>query len=181
MAYCTTAQVRLKCGLTTAEISEVNLGLLIPFADEEIDQTVGQAFGEAIAVTEYYSLYPPKRADDVLPNRILLNHYPVMSVTSFVIMTSTSTVITALDTLSAGDISAKVFQAADYYCDAPTGIVELSTTTFEFVPRRAKIAHLRTHGCASNRYRGFCKLGWNKSLGEFLGRTVQQAEQLHGS
>jgi len=145
MSYCTVSQVRMKTGLTTTEISDDDIQVLIGFSDSEVEQITGQSFGNATSTTEYHSLYPPKRADDVLPNRILLKHYPVMSVTSFVLTNSTETVTTALDTLSAAEISGKIFQSADYYCDTIAGIVELSTKPFDFVPNRAKITYTYGH------------------------------------
>lgn len=139
--YCTVSQVRLKSGLTTSEISDNDITVLIPFASAEVDETTGQTFANATSVTEYYNLYPPKRADDVLPNRILLDHYPVQSITSFVLMNSAETVNTTLATLSSALILTGTYQTADYYCDVKTGIVELSTQSFDFVPNRAKITY----------------------------------------
>ena len=139
--YCTVSQVRTKSGLTSSEVSDNEITVLIPFASAEVENTAGQKFENGTSVTEYYNVYLPKRADDVLPNRILLDHYPVQSITSFVLMDASETAHTTLDTLSAAEILAGTFQSDDYYCDAPSGIVELTTQNFDFVPNRAKITY----------------------------------------
>ena len=139
--YCTISQVRAKSGLTTTEISDNDLTVLISFASDEVDKTTGQTFANATSVTEYYNVYTPKRADDMVPNRILLDHYPVQSIASFVLMNYAETTIATLDTLTAAEIAAGTHQSDDYYCDPKTGIVELSTRSFDFVPNRAKITY----------------------------------------
>lgn len=141
MVYCTVDQVRVKTGLTTSEISDNDIQLLINFADAEIDNRVGQKFASGTSVTEYYSIYTPKRADDILPNRILLKHYPVQSITSFTLINSSNTAYSTLDTLSSTEIDAGTYISDDYYCDVDTGIIELSSMSFDFVPDRAKITY----------------------------------------
>ena len=70
MAYSTSSQVYVLGGFTEAEVSGPNVETLIDFADAEIDSLFNRSFDNETAFTEYISLYLPKRADDLEPNRI---------------------------------------------------------------------------------------------------------------
>lgn len=141
MVYSTPSMVRLKTGLTTSEISDDDIQVLIALADAEIENTTGQKWENGTTITEYHSLYLPKRADDIMPNRILLEHYPVQSITEFILLTSDNTTYSTLDTLSSAEITAGTYQSDDYYLQPTTGLIELSTRNFDFVPNRAKITY----------------------------------------
>jgi len=140
-AYTTPALVRQKTGLTSSEITDDEIIVAISFSDSEIENTTGQKFGNGITATEYYSYYPPKRVDDVLPNRLMLKHFPVQSITSFLILDSTGDTSSTLANLSAAEILADTWQTADYFIDPLIGNIELSSQVFGFVPKRAKISY----------------------------------------
>ena len=138
--YSTTSQFRLVSGLTTSEISDDNVTVLIDFSDSEIDGLFNRSFGDANSFTEYVSVYLPKRSDDIAPNRFILKYYPIQSITKFELVTSTSSVTATLATLSSDMIEVNNFQTADYFLDPSYGLVELNTRTIQFSPSKAKIS-----------------------------------------
>jgi len=141
MSYGTVSMVRIKSGLTTTDISDDDIQVLLNFSDAEVDATTGQSFKNATSVTDYYNIYPPKRADDLDPNRIVLKHYPVQAITLFTLINTDNSVYSTLDTLSAVEIAAGTWQSSDYYCDPTIGIIELNSKVFDYVPKRAKITY----------------------------------------
>lgn len=147
MSYTTPALVRQKTGLTSSEITDDEIIVAISLSDSEIENSTGQRFGNGIVETDYVSFYPPKRADDILPNRIALKHFPVQSITSFLLLDATGNTNTTLATLTSAAITAGTRQTADYYLDPTIGLIELSSYSFDFVPSRAKIAY--TYGNAT--------------------------------
>lgn len=148
MAYCIISDVRLKSGISsTADVSDADITSFITLSDSEINNTTNQNFGDANSALEYHNVYQPKRADDILPNRILLKHYPVQSIATFTLLDSSGTASTTLAALSAANILAGTYMTADYYCDVTNGLVELTSKAFDFVPRKAKITY--TYGFAS--------------------------------
>lgn len=138
--YSTTSQFRLLSGLTTSEISDDSVTVLIGFSDAEIDSLFNRSFKNATAFTEYISMYLPKRADDIAPNRFTTSHYPIQSITKFELVTSTSSVTATLATLSADMIEASNFQTTDYFIDPTYGLIELNTRTVQYSPSKAKIS-----------------------------------------
>ena len=139
MSYSTVSQARVLTGLTTTEISDDSLTVLIGFADAEIDNLFNRRFENGTSFTEYISIYPPKRADDIVANRLTLSKYPIQSITEFLLVGSTSTTNTTLATISTG-ISENNWQTANYFIDPTTGIIEIDTNTIQLVPSRAKIS-----------------------------------------
>ncbi len=137
--YSTTSQFRLTSGLTTTEISDDNVTVLINFSDSEIDSLFNRSFKDSTPFTEYISMYLPKRADDVCPNRILTSFYPIQSITEFVLVTSTSSITSTLSTISTG-ITETNWQTADYFIDPRYGLIELNSRTIQFSPSKAKIS-----------------------------------------
>ena len=137
--YSTTSQFRLTSGLTTTEISDDNVTVLINFSDSEIDSLFNRSFKDSTTFTQYVSMYLPKRADDICPNRILLDFYPIQSITEFVLVTSTSSVTSTLSTISTG-ITETNWQTTDYFIDPRYGLIELNTRTIQFSPSKAKIS-----------------------------------------
>lgn len=52
-----------------------------------------------------------------------------------------------LDTLTSGEVAAYTYYSDDYFTDPSTGLIELLTRSFDFVPSRAKIQY--TYGYTS--------------------------------
>ena len=137
--YSTTSQFRLTSGLTTTEISDDNVTVLINFSDSEIDSLFNRSFKNQTPFVEYISMYLPKRADDIAPNRLLTSFYPIQSITEFVLVTSTSSVTSTLSTISTG-ITETNWQTNDYFIDPRYGLIELNNRTIQFSPSKAKIS-----------------------------------------
>lgn len=140
-AYSTSAQVYVVTGLSATEVSGTNVVQMITYADAEIDSLFKRSFSNGTVQTEYVSVYLPKRADDIAPNRIVLSKYPVQSVTSFILLDSSGTTTTTLSTIPWTSVVDKNLQNGDYYLDPDTGIIELNTRTLQFAPSRAKIGY----------------------------------------
>jgi len=139
--YGSIAQVRVLTGLTTVEVPDASITTLLGLADAEIDSLFNRGFGDANAQVDYLSVYLPKRADDLMPNRIMLSKYPVESVTQFLLLDSSGTTTSTLATITTTNISNKNWQTTDYYIDADTGVIELTSQTVQYAPSRAKITY----------------------------------------
>ena len=145
--YYALATARLLSGLTIAEVSDANMNSLGALADAEVESLTGQKY-VSTQVTEFYSVYPPKRVDSIRANRILLKHYPIISIDAFTLLDTTNTAYATLDTLSSTEIGTNyTYNSADYFLDPLAGIIELFTYTLDLVPRRAKIQY--TYGFSS--------------------------------
>ena len=145
--YYSLANARLFSGLTTSEVSDVNMNALGVLADAEVENLTNQKY-VSTQVTEFYSIYPPGRVDSIKANRILLKHYPIISIDAFTLLDTNNTAYATLDTLSSTEIGTNyIYNSADYFLDPLTGILELFTYTFDLVPRRAKIQY--TYGYSS--------------------------------
>jgi len=146
MTYYDISTIRALTGLTTSEVADATLDTLGALADSEVDQITKQAYSST-QTTEYYSMYPPKQADEIVGNRLILKHYPVLSIDSFLLLDSSGTTTSTLSGMTAATISGKTYQNTTYFIDPTIGLVELTTQTFDFVPSRAKIQY--TYGYTS--------------------------------
>lgn len=147
MAYTDTTTVYLKTGLSSTEISVASISSLINLADAEIDSTTNQKFSSGNSFIEYSNVYPPKRADDLSPNRLLTKHYPIQSITEFLLLDSSGTTVTTLSTMPSASITAGNYITANYYCEPESGLIELTSHVFDYVPRKAKLTY--TYGCST--------------------------------
>ncbi|HEU04633.1 hypothetical protein LCGC14_2520850 [marine sediment metagenome] len=139
MAYSVSSQVYVLGGFSITEVSQANIETLIAFTDAEIDSLFNRSFDDETAFTEYISLYLPKRADDIEPNRIVTSYYPIQSISEFILLTSTSSTTTTLATLSSTMMKINQWQTADYFIDPTIGLIELSSRTLQYSPSKAKI------------------------------------------
>ncbi len=121
--------------------------MIIGFSDSEIDNLFNRSFENGTTFTEYISMYLPKRADDIAPNRFVISHYPIQSITEFQLITSTSTVTSTLATLSSTSVTENNWQTADYFIDPSYGLIELTSRTIQYTPSKAKISG--TYGYSS--------------------------------
>ena len=137
--YSVSSQVYVLGGFSTTEVSQANVETLIAFTDAEIDSLFNRSFDDETAFTEYISLYLPKRADDIEPNRIITSYYPIQSISEFILLTSTSSTTTTLATLSSTMMKINQWQTADYFIDPTIGLIELSSRTLQYSPSKAKI------------------------------------------
>ena len=138
-AYSTSTQVFVLGGFSETEVSGPNIETLIAFTDAEIDSLFNRSFDDETAFTEYISLYLPKRADDIEPNRIVTSYYPIQSISEFILLTSTSSTTTTLATLSSTMMKINQWQTADYFIDPTIGLIELNSRTLQYSPSKAKI------------------------------------------
>lgn len=140
--YGSVSGVRSVSGLTAVTtVSDADINTFLTYAQSEIESSTDQKFTTTTTYTEYYSVYPPKRADGKVPNRITLKHYPVLSIDEFLLLDSTGTTFATLDTLTSVEISAGTYTSADYFCDPLTGLIETFTYYFDFAPRRIKVTY----------------------------------------
>jgi len=147
MSYSTIAQVRQVSGLAITDVSDADVTSSIAFADEEIERKTNRKYSSGNAVTEFYNVYPPKRIDQLSQNRILLDNYPVQSITSFTLVDSTGSPYSTLANIANAAILAGSWQTADYFVNPNNGLIELNSKVFDMVPKRAKISY--TYGYAS--------------------------------
>jgi hypothetical protein len=141
LPYCTAQDVYDRTGLSNTEVLSSIVTTFCQYADEEINQTTKQHWDDANVSTEYFNVYPPKRADDIEPNRILLGHYPVLSLSQVLMLDSAGTASTTLSSITAASISSGTTITTDYFVDPTTGLIELTSRAFEFVPRKAKVVY----------------------------------------
>ena len=139
ISYSTSSQIYVLGGFSSTEVSQANVETLVEFADAEIDSLFNRSFDDETPFTEYISLYLPKRADDIEPNRIMTSYYPVQAITEFILLTSTSTTTTTLATLSSNMMEINQWQTADYFIDPQIGLIELNSRTLQHSPSKAKI------------------------------------------
>ena len=139
MAYSVSSQVYVLGGFSEVEVSAADISVLTDFADAEIDSLFNRSFDDETPFTEYISLYLPKRADDIEPNRIVTSYYPVQSISEFILLTSTSSTTTTLATLSSTMMKINQWQTADYFIDPTIGLIELNSRTLQYSPSKAKI------------------------------------------
>lgn len=136
-AYCTVSGARLRCGLSSSsDVSDASFQEFISQSDAEVDSTIKQSFLSGSAYSEYYSNYLPKRADDILPNRITLKHYPVYSITSIVLTDASGTAVTTISGATFNQLSGGNYMDSNIFVDANAGIIELNKTSLNFVPQR---------------------------------------------
>ncbi|HEC64124.1 MAG TPA: hypothetical protein ENI23_02390 [bacterium] len=140
ISYSTSSQVYVLGGFSETEVSGPNIETLIAFSDAEIDSLFNRSFDDETPFTEYISLYLPKRADDIEPNRIITSYYPIQAITEFILLTSTSSTTTTLATLSSTMMEINNWQTNDYFIDPTIGLIELSSRTLQYSPSKAKIS-----------------------------------------
>lgn len=140
MPYCTPAQVKQVSGFSSTEISDDDITVLIGFADAEIDSLFNRSFGNATGFIEYVSLYLPKRADDIAPNRLITSYYPIQSISSILLVNATGTTTSTLSSISSTNIDNKNWQTNDYFINPEFGLIELTTQTIQFSPSKAKVS-----------------------------------------
>ncbi len=141
-AYSTSSQVYLFGGFSPKEVSEADITTLIGFSDAEIDSLFNRSFDNLTPFTEYISLYLPKRADDIAPNRFATSFYPIQAITEFLLVGATSSTNTTLATISSNLIEAKAWQTDDYFIDPQYGLIEMTSHTVQYSPSKAKISGL---------------------------------------
>lgn len=125
--------------MTTTEISDDNVTVLINFSDSEIDSLFNRSFANGTEFTEYISMYLPKRADDIAPNRFITSYYPIQSITEFLLLDSVGTTTTTLSEINTTTISEKNLQTPHYFIEPEYGLIELTTSTIQYSPSKAKI------------------------------------------
>lgn len=179
IAYGSIADVRSISGLSaTSTISDADITVFLNYAQAEIESTTDQKYTTTTTYTEYYSLYPPKRADGLQPNRLTLKHYPILSIDTFNLIDSTGNPYAILDTLSAAEISAGTYQSADYYCDPNTGLIELSTRYMDYVPRRVKVVYKSGYSSVPMIVTQLAnQLATQMALTQFLGGSWEKANK----
>jgi len=138
--YYSVSTIRVLSGLTCSELSDANACALGALADCEVEALTNQKYC-CTQTTEYYSVYCPQTVDFKTPNRVLLNHYPILSIDSLCLVDSNNCSYATLCCLSCGCIACYCYNTCDYYVVPSTGLVELTSRTFDFVPRRAKIQY----------------------------------------
>lgn len=177
--YGSIAAVRSISGLTsTSTISDADITTFLEYAQAEIEATTDQKFTSTTTYTEYYSLRAPKRADGAYPNRILLKHYPILSIDSMNLVDTTNTNYAVLDTLSAADISSGIYQSDDYFCDVSIGAIELNSRYFDFVPRRVKVVYKAGYSSVPTVVTQLAnQLATQMALTQFLGGSWEKANK----
>lgn len=138
-AYSTSSQFALISGLSTTEMTVSDMVTLISYADAEIDSLFNRSFSNGTSFTEYVSVYLPKRADDIAPNRFTIKHYPVQSITEFILVDSVGTTTATLSTMTTTTISSNLLQTANYFIEPDTGLIEMNSYSVQFTPSKAKI------------------------------------------
>ena len=179
-AYYALATARLLSGLTTTEVADADFNSLGALADAEVENLTGQKYAST-QVTEFYSVYPPTRVDSIKRNRIMLKHYPIISIDAFTLINTSNTAYAILDTLSSTEIGTNyTYNSADYFLDPLTGIIELFTYTFDLVPTRAKIQYTYGYSSVPTIITNLAntitaQMGWAKFLGASYSITQKYA------
>jgi hypothetical protein len=177
ISYGSVAGVRSISGLPdTSTISDADITTFLDYAASEIESSTDQKFTSTTTYTEFYPMYPPKRADGKVPNRLTLKHYPVLSIDSFLLINADGTTYATLDTLTSVEISAGTYNSADYFCDPNTGLIETYTYYFDFVPRRVKITYKAGYASVPGVVTQLAnQLAAQMALTQFLGGSWQKA------
>lgn len=157
--YTTVAQIQAKSGLSNTEYDltvDANIEASIQAAENEIEMITGRKFTDGTEVTEYLSF----KDKDLIGNyatMLVLNKYPVQSVSEFKILDIDGNAVDTFDTLTAVQVAAGTFETDDYWLivsnDAatntqlPNGKIRLKTQTISEGTNNVKITY--TYGYSS--------------------------------
>lgn len=177
--YGTVAAVRSISGLTsTSTISDADIETFLTYAQGEIEATTDQKYTTTTTYTEYYTLRAPPRADSKYPNRILLKHYPILSIDTFNLVDTTNTNYAVLDTLTSVEIATGTYQSDDYFCDVQIGAIELNSRYFDYAPRRVKIIYKAGYSSVPAIVTQLAnQLATQMALTQFLGGSWEKANK----
>lgn len=159
MAYCINQDVYDRTGLSSSEISTSIVDSLIIDAEAELESIAGRKFSNGNAVTEFIN--GPKKDivgySGTYARTINLNHYPVQSITSFVVNDINGSAVRTYTNLSSANISAGIFETTDYYLALsndslinliiPYGKIVLKTDIFPTGTNNIKVSY--TYGYAT--------------------------------
>ncbi len=150
--YTTAALVQAKTGLST-EVSlstDPNLQVIIEDAEQELEQLCARKFLNGSSMTEFITC----RDVDVVGNYqtfIQLAHYPIQSISSFLLLDMDGNVTDTLANLTSVQIAAGTYDTADYWLDAkndpltntsvPNGKVVLKVQNYPTGQNRVKIVY----------------------------------------
>lgn len=173
--YCTTAQARIRLGLTTSDVSDSDLSALIDETTNEIDVLTGKSWQNGTAKTDYFS---GKKKDIFgnVPDTFYLTKFPTQSITSFLRVDIDGNTITTYGTLSSANISAGTYETDDYWLTPEIGKIQFKTDIQVEGSRNYKIAY--TYGTASVpiEVRQLCEvMSGIKAWVEFLGGKYNYA------
>jgi hypothetical protein len=115
-SYCSSANVYARTGLSTTEVSEAIVDVLIADAEAELESVCGRKFTSANAVTEFLSVRD-KDIIDKYQTAVVLSHWPVQSVTECKIVDDDGSAVETFDTLSAAEVLAGTFESEDYWLE----------------------------------------------------------------
>jgi hypothetical protein len=149
-SYITSSDVYNRTGLSTTEVIASVVDELILDAESELEMITGRKFTNANAITEYLST----NDKDVIGNyqtTVILNHYPVQSITEFKLLDSDGNATATFDTLTSVEISAGTVDSDDYWLQTvndattnqmmPTGKIILKTDTISKGTNNVKVAY----------------------------------------
>lgn len=133
--YASLANIRYRCGLTISEVADVALTQLENEAANEIDQVTGRKWTSGNTATEYYN-GPKKDMFDNKATTLMLNNYPVQTITEFLELDSAGATVTTF-AVWAGTGT----QTTDYWIDASIGKITLVDDEFEPGTKNYKVAY----------------------------------------
>lgn len=151
--YTSVTAVQSKTGLSNTEVDLTNDNIVqatIQDAEIELETLTGRKFVNGSAITEYLST----KDKDILGNystTIILNHYPVQSITEFKILDIDGDATSTFATLASASIAAGTYQTTDYWLQVqndpltntvtPNGKIGLKTQTIPAGTNNVKIAY----------------------------------------
>lgn len=158
--YTDATSIYTKAGLTATQLDvTTNDSQLIREAESELETLTGRKFTSSTAITEYISA----QAKDTLGysgtsvTSVKVQNYPILSVTSLIVLNLDGTANTTYDTLSTAEIAAGTYENADYWAETQfdpvsqavicNGKFTLKTATFPTGKNNVKVGY--TYGYAS--------------------------------
>jgi len=149
-AYCNYTDVYNRTGLSTTEVASAIVDILIDDTTAEIEMLTGRKFTNANAVTQYFNI----DREDIIGNKqttIVLDNYPIQSITSCLGLNNDGTTATTYGTLTSVQIGAGTYYTTDYWLDTsedtllntdiPNGKIIFKTESFSQGTQKIKIAY----------------------------------------
>lgn len=149
-AFCNYTDVFNRTGLSSTEVATAVVDILIDDTTAEIEMLTGRKFTNANAVTQYFNI---ERAD-IIGNKqttIVLDNYPVQSITECLGLNNDGTTATTYGTLTSVQIGAGTYYTTDYWLDTnedaltntdiPSGKIIYKTESFSQGTQKIKVAY----------------------------------------
>lgn len=153
--YCSSTDVYNRTGLSITEVASAIVDILIDDTTAEIEMLTGRKFTDNNSVTQYFNI----EREDIIGNKqttIILDNYPIQSITSCLGLNVDGTTATTYGTLTSVQVAAGTYYTTDYWLDTsedsltntdiPNGKIIFKTESFSRGTQKIKVAYTSGYG-----------------------------------